>query len=65
MRLWNIAEVVLFLAPARQSSRDIAWWYIADAILDRLGTALVLLAILLVGVKKQGGLWSTRRRGEK
>jgi len=58
VRFWNIAEVTLLLAPRRQASKDIAWFWITDAIMDRWGTTAVLLLIYYVGVVKKGGLWS-------
>ncbi|KAK3353966.1 hypothetical protein B0T25DRAFT_223654 [Lasiosphaeria hispida] len=67
VRMWAIAEVKLLLAPAQYSTRDIAWFYIADACIDRWSTALIILAVYFVGATKAGGLWtsgaSSRKQG--
>lgn len=60
VRFWAFAEVSL-LAPRRQDTKSLAWFYIADAIMDRVGMFLVVLCIYYIGIRQKQGLWSWTR----
>jgi hypothetical protein len=59
VRFWSITELSLLLAPRRQDTNSLAWFYIADAIMDRVGTSIVLLSVYYIGIRKKEGLWSS------
>jgi len=61
VRFWSISELSLLFAPRRQDTNNLAWFYIADAVMDRVGTFLVLLSVYYIGVRKKEGLWSPER----
>ncbi|KAK0746907.1 hypothetical protein B0T18DRAFT_412762 [Schizothecium vesticola] len=59
VRFWGIAEVPLLLRPRRQDTSSLAWFYIADGLMDRVGMFLVVLLVYYIGVRKKEGLWSS------
>ncbi|KAK0612229.1 hypothetical protein B0T14DRAFT_531823 [Immersiella caudata] len=61
VRLWSISELSLLFAPRHQTTNALAWFYIADPFLDRVGMFLVLLSIYYIGIRsiEKGGLWSS------
>ena len=70
VRLWSIAELTLLLAPRRQDTNSLAWFYIADPFMDRVGIFLVLLCIYYIGdqedrlvVSQSGGKCMIAGRG--
>jgi hypothetical protein len=40
------------------------WWYIANLVIDRVGTLVILILLFVLGIKKQDGLWSTETEWE-
>ncbi|KAK0622614.1 hypothetical protein B0T14DRAFT_514151 [Immersiella caudata] len=61
VRFWAFAEVSLLLAPRRQETKSLAWFYILDNILDRAPMYAVVVLIYYIGVRQKQGLWSWTR----
>jgi len=61
VRLWSISELTLLLNPRRQISTDIAWFYFADAVMDRWGIVVVVLIVYAIAMRKEGIRSPTRR----
>jgi hypothetical protein len=61
VRFWAFAEVSLLLVPRKQETKSLAWFYIADVIVDRVGMFWVVLLIYYIGIRQKHGLWSWTR----
>jgi len=58
-RFWGITELSLLLSARRQDTNKLAWFYLGEAIMDRVVAFLVILSIYYIGIRKKGGLWSS------